>query len=184
MADNKCIYLGVSLGFLIVAVILTGSSTAVVFQCTPFQGCFYQGWGDAFLPRIASMLLFVSAVLGVVSLVLLILYMVNSEYSDMPGNTAICALLAGRNYNDLQFSTCISPSALCQIIPETCRVMWDSLVREYYEAVLMLVASVLISIHYSSGLGLSTPAFLFYIIGGVAAGMLNKELNGQFCSFF
>ncbi|XP_012943252.1 uncharacterized protein LOC101845648 isoform X2 [Aplysia californica] len=161
MADNKCIYLGVSLGFLIVAVILTGSSTAVVFQCTPFQGCFYQGWGDAFLPRIASMLLFVSAVLGVVSLVLLILYMVNSEYSDMPGNTAICALLA-----------------------ETCRVMWDSLVREYYEAVLMLVASVLISIHYSSGLGLSTPAFLFYIIGGVAAGMLNKELNGQFCSFF
>ncbi|XP_005107937.1 uncharacterized protein LOC101845648 isoform X3 [Aplysia californica] len=145
MADNKCIYLGVSLGFLIVAVILTGSSTAVVFQCTPFQGCFYQGWGDAFLPRIASMLLFVSAVLGVVSLVLLILYMVNSEYSDMPGNTAICALLA---------------------------------------AVLMLVASVLISIHYSSGLGLSTPAFLFYIIGGVAAGMLNKELNGQFCSFF
>lgn len=40
-------------------------------------------------------------------------------------------LATGRNYHDLQFSTCISPSALCQIVPETCKAIYVSLVKEY-----------------------------------------------------
>ena len=40
-------------------------------------------------------------------------------------------LATGRKYQDLQFSTCISPSALCKIIPETCRAISSCLVKEY-----------------------------------------------------
>ncbi|KAJ8963117.1 hypothetical protein NQ318_018582 [Aromia moschata] len=40
-------------------------------------------------------------------------------------------LATGRNYEDLKFSTIISPQALSQIIPETCEAIYQSLHKEY-----------------------------------------------------
>lgn len=40
-------------------------------------------------------------------------------------------LATGRNYEDLKFSTCISKSALSNIIPETCDAIYKVLKQEY-----------------------------------------------------
>ena len=40
-------------------------------------------------------------------------------------------LATGRSYEDLKFSTCISPQALGRIVPETCRAICKCLVKDY-----------------------------------------------------
>ena len=40
-------------------------------------------------------------------------------------------LATGRSYEDLKFSTCISPQALGRIIPETCRAIREALQPDY-----------------------------------------------------
>lgn len=40
-------------------------------------------------------------------------------------------LATGRNYEDLKFTTIISPQSLGQIIPECCRAIYQVLCREY-----------------------------------------------------
>lgn len=49
----------------------------------------------------------------------------------------LCATLrflaTGRSYEDLKFSTCISKSALSNIIPETCIAIYTVLKQEYFK---------------------------------------------------
>ncbi|CAH1964322.1 unnamed protein product [Acanthoscelides obtectus] len=40
-------------------------------------------------------------------------------------------LATGRNYEDLKFSTLISPQSLCNIIPETCSAIYEVLKKDY-----------------------------------------------------
>ena len=40
-------------------------------------------------------------------------------------------LATGRSFEDLKFTTCISPQALGRIIPETCQAIYQCLVEEY-----------------------------------------------------
>lgn len=40
-------------------------------------------------------------------------------------------LAPGRNYEDLKFTTLISPQALGRIIPETCQAIYKALKNEY-----------------------------------------------------
>lgn len=53
-------------------------------------------------------------------------------------------LATGRGYEDLKFTCAISASSLSEIIPETCKAIYDTLKQEY------LKVSVLISIHKKS----------------------------------
>ena len=51
-------------------------------------------------------------------------------------------LATGRNYDDLKFSTIMSPQALGKIIPETCRAIYKVL-KEYYMVRLYKVKNII-----------------------------------------
>jgi len=44
-------------------------------------------------------------------------------------------LATGRSYEDLKFSTIISPQALSSIIPETCEVIYEVLSKKYLKVI-------------------------------------------------
>ncbi|KAK3788233.1 hypothetical protein RRG08_029029 [Elysia crispata] len=48
-----------------------------------------------------------------------------------PHERLIRYLATGRTYEDLKFTTCISPQALSKIIPETCRAIYQVLAPQY-----------------------------------------------------
>lgn len=48
-------------------------------------------------------------------------------------------LATGRTYEDLKFSTCISKSALSNIIPETCDIIYKVLKQEYLKVRKMFI---------------------------------------------
>ena len=57
-------------------------------------------------------------------------------------------LATGRSYEDMKFSTAISPAALSIIIPETCHAIYELLRNEYLKVIKKKLFCIFIKLEY------------------------------------